>query len=551
MSRRPHQEVIYLSQANYLQLDRAIKMQQRNRGVVTPDHKYTAAYLLAGLNFAPAPTDIAATAEPAKKSEAKSRIQQVIDDWGNDEVADTAIPDESKPFRPNLLEHLLDYPSPLEIPASAEQLRSMLSFINADCTYENWRNIIWSLESTGLDCAEELGREWSLTAPHRFDERAFQATRRSYKADGGIRYGTLVFQAQKGGWAKTPAVSDSETSRFKLLSRSDLEAIPPMDWLVRGILPRSGIAAIYGPSGSGKSFLVLDASCAIAEGIAWFGAKVKIAPVVYVALEGSAGIRQRVTAWERKHSRPLPDNFRLVLDQLALNSANDVSALAEKIAESGVSSGVVVIDTLNQAAPEADENSSQDMGKLIKNTKLLQRLTNGLVVLVHHTGKDTGRGLRGHSSLLAALDSAIEVSGMSEVRQWKLAKSKDGAGGSEHAFRLEVIPLGTDQDNEPLTSCVVTPTLQPATAPKKLPQGGHQQIALTLIEGLLKGANQYGQAGAPAHLPCIKEAEALAAVSSGLMVADPKRKRERAAAAIGGLLNRKLLELHEGWLWRV
>ncbi len=65
-------------------------------------------------------------------------------------------------------------------------------------------------------------------------------------------------------------------------------------------------------------------------------------------------------------------------------------------------------------------------------------MTGGLVVLVHHTGKDATKGLRGHSSLFAALDAAIEVSRSGERREWILAKSKDGRDGSTHPFKLRV-----------------------------------------------------------------------------------------------------------------
>ena len=49
------------------------------------------------------------------------------------------------------------------------------------------------------------------------------------------------------------------------------------------------------------------------------------------------------------------------------------------------------------------------MGQIIAAAKELQTFVGGLVVLVHHTGKDASKGLRGHSSLQAALDAAIEV----------------------------------------------------------------------------------------------------------------------------------------------
>ncbi len=450
-----------------------------------------------------------------------------------------------------LLGHLTVDVAPTETRDEIAKTRAMLAHISADCNYEIWRNIIWSIESTGWRCTEKLGREWSMTFPRRFNEPEFQATRRSFKPDGGIGFGTLVFKAKEGGWTALRSDSVAAQERFTLLSSNDLEALPPIEWLIRGVLPTRGIAAIYGASGSGKSFLVLDAIGAIAAGADWFGSKVRQVPVVYLALEGQAGTRQRVQAWEKGHGNRLGDNFRVILDQFALNSDADVDALAKRIGGASMTGGVIVIDTLNQAAPEADENSSQDMGRLVKNAKRLQEITGGVVLLIHHTGKDAGRGLRGHSSLAAALDAAIEVTKTTAGRQWTLTKSKDGVDGEGRGFRLDVVPLGVDRDGQPISSCIVAPVaLPPAGTVKKLPQGGHQKSALTTIDRLLAASRQFGKSIAPAHAPCVPQDEAIAAIASNLVLSDSKRNRERAAAALQGLVNRRLLVCSEGWLWK-
>lgn len=53
--------------------------------------------------------------------------------------------------------------------------------------------------------------------------------------------------------------------RFRLLTPADLASLPPVKWLVRGVLPTEGIGAVFGPSGSGKSFLVLDLLATVAN----------------------------------------------------------------------------------------------------------------------------------------------------------------------------------------------------------------------------------------------------------------------------------------------
>jgi hypothetical protein len=94
------------------------------------------------------------------------------------------------------------------------------------------------------------------------------------------------------------------------------------------------------------------------------------------------------------------------------------------------------------------------MGAIIAAAKQLQELLGGLVVLVHHTGKVVENGMRGHSSLFAAMDGVIGVSSSKESGlSWTVAKSKDDATGAIHAFRLEQIIVGIDDEGEDVTSC--------------------------------------------------------------------------------------------------
>jgi len=263
-----------------------------------------------------------------------------------------------------------------------------------------------------------------------------------------------------------PAGEAANEPRFKLLSGAVLATLPPLEWLVRGVLPAEGTAALYGPSASGKSFLAFDMGTAIAEGRRWYGYHVKPRPVVYVALEGEGGFRNRAAAWEKHHGRPLPAQFHMVLQPFAVVNTQDIKDLAAAILAAGGSGALVIVDTLNRAAPTADENSSKDMGLILEGTKALQRLVGGVVMLVHHTGKDTTKGLRGHSSMFAAMDAAIEVTRAGDAREWSIAKAKDGQDGTAHPFKLETVSLGTDADGEPISSCVAVPAAK-ATKPAK------------------------------------------------------------------------------------
>lgn len=241
--------------------------------------------------------------------------------------------------------------------------------------------------------------------------------------------------------------------RFKLLTADDLRGMPPLRWRVRGVLPAMGLVALFGPSASGKSFLAFDLATAIAEGRPWFECRVQPAAVLYICLEGEAGLGLRARAWEQRYSRKVPDGVRMMIQPFNLTDLTSVRELAALIPQGAV----VFIDTLNRATPNADENSSKDMGAILEAAKLLQSLIQGLVVLVHHTGKDSTRGLRGHSSLFAGCDGAVEVLRGEDYREWKISKSKDGVDGGSHGFALEVVELGVDEFGDAITSCVVVP----------------------------------------------------------------------------------------------
>lgn len=338
--------------------------------------------------------------------------------------------------------------------------------------------------------------------------------------------------------------------RYRLLGSDDLRELPPLAWRVRGVFPAQGLAGIYGPSASGKSFLALDVAAAIAEGADWFGYRVKAAPVVYCALEGEAGFRLRVAAWEQASGRTLPEGLRLVLQPFKLTEPQDVTDMAAAVLSAGAGA-VTILDTLNRAAPEADENASADMGRILEAAKELQRVTGGLAVMVHHTGKDATKGLRGHSSLYAALDAAVEVTRDGDRREWKVAKAKDGQDGAGHPFRLEVVELAPVDDGEPVTSCVVRADTAAADLQRvKLPQGGNQRIILDALRPLFKSSHSMGKATAPPQRPCLELEPAITA-TAGRLTCATDRRNERAREAITGLVARGVLCCGEGWLWLV
>lgn len=305
----------------------------------------------------------------------------------------------------------------------------------------------------------------------------------------------------RGGVAKFSPPKHAAMN-YRLLSAEEVAALPPLAWRIKRVLPATGLAAIYGPSGSGKSFLTLDMLASIAGGRDWQGYRCHQAPVVYVCMEGEGGLSQRIQAYKCRNGGGSTNGMYFLTAPFRLLEDTDVERLAQVILDAGGHGAVVCLDTLNQATPGADENSSEDMGRAIAAAKKLQLALGGLVVLVHHSGKDLQRGMRGHSSLFAALDAVIEVARNGDLRSWKATKSKDGADGAEHGFKLEVVNLGLDDDLDTIDSCVVVAEAQTGQKKKRLSPSLEYALK-TLIDTCQEYGTEYPDAdvgGVAAHL---------------------------------------------------
>jgi hypothetical protein len=347
-----------------------------------------------------------------------------------------------------------------------------------------------------------------------------------------------------------PETSLKTERRYSLHTTEAMASRPPARYRVKGVFMREAVASIFGPSGAAKSFLAMDMVYAISDDRDFFGGSVATCDVVWICQEGADGLERRVKAIRKKYGADSGDRIQYIMEPFSLLYADDVNALIASIKAAGIGNGVVVVDTLNAATPGMDENSSKDMGIAIAAVKRIRDECGGLVILIHHSGKDASKGLRGHSSLHAAMDTVIEVTREGDRRSWKLAKSKDGADGEEHQFRLQVIEIGIDEDGEPVSSCVIVPEESASNAMRRTlpPKSGNQRIIWDAIGELLRDSKSFGKAGAPASRPCV-EIETAVDLLRTRLACEPKRQTERARSAISGLVERGLLILREGWLW--
>ncbi len=369
-----------------------------------------------------------------------------------------------------------------------DTLREALAKIPNDADngpdYDEWRNIIFAIhyETEGDDSGLALAHEFSARSPKYdpdfLDNRIWpyidsarenpitgslilaRAREASCQSDISAEFDDLT-AGEEGQKAER-----DKLARFAPQQIAEFAVQVQLSWLIKGVLAAADLIVIYGASGSGKSFMALDMCMSIARGIEWRGCKVRKGRVLYVAAEGANGVRNRLRAYAEANQIPLEDiDMYAIGDRPNLLERGDVSALiASMLALGDVS--LVVFDTFAQVMPGGNENSGEDVGRVLSSAHRIRHETGATVALIHHCGKDPDKGSRGWSGLKGAADCELEVIRADNARCLTVTKLKDGGDeGAEFGFELETVVLGQDADGDDITSCVVRHT---ATAAKEV-----------------------------------------------------------------------------------
>jgi hypothetical protein len=245
--------------------------------------------------------------------------------------------------------------------------------------------------------------------------------------------------------------------KYRVYTGGEFAARPSPPWIIKGALPEADLGVIYGASGSGKSFIVLDMALAIVRGLSWRGLKTKQGRVLYIAAEGGGGVSQRLKAYAQHHNVDIGSlPIGIIHDAPNLLVEEDVTELVKSIIAAG-SGDLIVADTFAQLTPGANENSGEDMGKALRHARSIRDATGSMVLLVHHSGKDASKGARGWSGVRAAADVEFEVIRPEEgdVRILRVSKQKDGRDDLSWAFKFHEVVVALDEDGEEVTSLVV------------------------------------------------------------------------------------------------
>lgn len=234
----------------------------------------------------------------------------------------------------------------------------------------------------------------------------------------------------------------------------------PIKWLIKNWLQSDALIMIHGPSGGGKTFVVLDWCLRLASGMTdWAGHRVKPANVVYLAGEGHHGLRARIAAWKQHHQA---SSLKMWLSRSGcdLNTPEGYLSTSTHLKQLPEPPNLIVIDTLHRFL-SGDENSSQDAKTMLDACSKLMQEFSCSVLLVHHTGvsEEAQHRARGSSAWRGALDIEISIIPAKDQAPMQIVqrKAKDSELAQDVFSRLQSVEIEgwIDEDGEQVTSAII------------------------------------------------------------------------------------------------
>jgi len=276
---------------------------------------------------------------------------------------------------------------------------------------------------------------------------------------------------QVRGWGGPEGTEDAPAlmGGFVLYDANNLE---PAEWIIKEMLPASGVLILPGQWGTYKTTTLLDMSYCIMTGTPFAGkypVKRQGAVMLY-ALEGFKAVDRRLRAiaeFAGNGNAPLPLYKSDCCPPLSRpEAAGEIIAVIKNVDENaqavlGMPVRVLWIDTYSNAAGHSlsgDDNDRAATQKVFNTLRTIGRETGVLVAVIDHFGKiaesrTTGSaGKEGNADAVLANMAERELNGTLGNLRMMVRKQRDGRAGFELPFEAEVVDLGSqDEDGDPIT----------------------------------------------------------------------------------------------------
>ena len=283
-----------------------------------------------------------------------------------------------------------------------------------------------------------------------------------------------------------PAPDSSPTAptapSITFTSASAVMATPRPIEIIDGIAWAGCLTVLVSESGTGKTFLLLDAAAAVSAGLKWHGRDTRQGSVAYLSYEGDAlGVRLRALHDQGGHllehvyilrahdplsPRVTRDGEERSMGELAAVAALTVLA-RELDARRRPPIHLLVIDTVRASLAGSEDSSEHVAAYLRAVRRIAAQVPTAAIILAHHAGWQDGdtqrKRERGSSAWRGNCDATLYLEagrydadrGEAELTL-KALKVRDAERPAPlHLVRRRVDLNESNGHGEPVTSCVI------------------------------------------------------------------------------------------------
>jgi hypothetical protein len=220
-----------------------------------------------------------------------------------------------------------------------------------------------------------------------------------------LKRATKLIRGEGDGYPE--GVSGGQALRW---AARDARATPA--WVIDGLFKRGSLSIMAGAGGSQKTFLLLYAALAVADGRAWLDRATLGGPTMFIDLQqtGTENVGLRWVALSRGLDLEYTQHpFRLV-------ERPDINLHRHREAGIKFLDGLlavekpelVIVDALANLMGGGDENAAADVVPILDALRNLARQHETALVLVHHTDKG-GTSYRGSAAIKDEVDLLLRV----------------------------------------------------------------------------------------------------------------------------------------------
>ncbi len=245
---------------------------------------------------------------------------------------------------------------------------------------------------------------------------------------------------------------------MKVLPTDQLNEMKPPEWLLEDFYAENSTTLVYGPSGLGKSFMVLDQVLTMSTGADWYGRAVaRPLKTLYIVAEGASWWYRRIQAFQQERMGINKDNLLWVPEPVDLwtpGTQNEpgpgIRALEEVLEEH--EPDLMVFDTWVRvtSAFGMNEDKASDTSRVIRQLDRLRDEYAVTPVIVHHPTK-TGN-FRGSGNQGASVERIIALEAGENDSQFKVHDEK---GNHMEPFTDFIMHFESVQIDDDITSAVI------------------------------------------------------------------------------------------------